>query len=123
MLTIKQPISHLDTLLLETSTQGVPLEDILQHCKEGDKLECVRGSKYFTVSRNYGVERSRGVLCIPDNEGELVRSCKSPTFIKIDSTTKDRHDTWGIGKAYKAPKKEWQTDVMNVDLTKKIWEW
>tara|TARA_R110002074_G_scaffold195878_8_gene362484 strand:+ start:164 stop:385 length:222 start_codon:yes stop_codon:yes gene_type:complete len=37
--------------------------------------------------------------------------------------SKDEHDTWGIGKQYKAPKKEWQPDVMDVDLTKKIWEW
>lgn len=43
-------------------------------------------------------------------------------FIKKDVQTKDEHDSWGIGKTYTAPKKEWQPDTLDVDLTKKIWE-
>ena len=104
--------------------KGDKLRDILPRCKEGDLLECVKGSEYFTASRNYRTVNRNGTLFIEDDEGDLVYNSLKSTFIKVDKQpAKDEHDTWGIGKQYKAPKKEWQPDVMDVDLTKKIWEW
>lgn len=106
------------------------LQDILTACNEGDEVECVRSTIFdFEIGNYYCVKiDDRGEKYILD-EGNNQRYKTSHTlFIKKDvqtncTQTKDEQDSWGIGKSYSAPKKEWQPDVMDVDLTKKIREW
>ena len=103
------------------------LQDVLQDCKEGDLLECADGylSPVFTTGRKYRVKNCMYGLYVSSDDGNFRRSSLVP-FVLADKKPKqaeEEHDTWGIGKQYKAPKKEWQPDVMDVDLTKKIWEW
>jgi len=108
------------------TSQGERLHEILAHCKEGDVLVCVTSHvHYYTEGRVYQVitDPKEETLVILDNDRDYQCSSVRVLFIKKDVQVKEEHDTWGIGKQYKAPKKEWQPDVMDVDLTKKIWEW
>ena len=120
---------------VNTQQQQGHLHDILTACKEGDMLECV-DSKVgdFAVGTNYYVRATfNGVKYIVDDDGTHRTTFTKALFIKLDvqsncTQTKDEHamnqnDSWGIGKSYDAPKKEWQPDVLDVDLSKKIWEW
>ena len=109
--------------------QGQKLQDILPHCKDGDVLECVYTPvDVFDEGVAYPVLKTTdGTLYILSNEGNPWFSTTDILFIKSGTITNsedvDQHDSWGIGKSYTAPKKEWQPDTLDVDLTKKIWEW
>ncbi|QGT52228.1 hypothetical protein [Vibrio phage MZH0603] len=110
--------------------QGQKLQDILPHCKEGDVLECVYTPvDVFDESGTYPVlKNTDGTLHILSNVGNPWSNTSDSLFIKsgfitTNSEDVDEHDSWGIGKSYTAPKKEWQPDTLDVDLTKKIWEW
>lgn len=110
--------------------QGQKLQYILPTCKTGDVLECVYApQRNFTLGKSYIVSSN---LYIVNNAGSKYKYTVEALFVKKDvqsncTQTKvehdmNQHDSWGIGKSYNAPKKEWKPDVLDVDLTKKLRE-
>lgn len=116
-LNVPQPVS-----------QGVRLQYILARCREGDLLECtyVPPNTAFTTNCRYRVKLYSALLCIEADDGDVTKTSSALFVLATGQPAKeeqDEHDTWSIGKQCKVPKKEWQPDVMDVDLTKKIKEW
>ena len=115
---------------VQQQLQGQRLQDILPQCKNGDVLECVStDDNCYTLGEKYVVYDGN-----IENDALKIAFTSSSLFIKYDpyveaaiekleEQTEYEHDSWGIGKSYSAPKKEWQPDTLDVDLTKKIWEW
>lgn len=111
---------------VQQQLQGQRLQDILPQCKNGDVLECVStDSNCYTLGEKYVVYDGN-----IENDVFKVVFTSSSLFIGYDpgveaaiEKLEDEHDSWGIGKSYSTPKKEWQPDTLDVDLTKKIWEW
>lgn len=107
-----------------------------QGLQEGDEVECTYSDDNdFTEGCTYPVVKHTGrKLAIASNNDYPCRFCAGVNIKPVSVTAQqqlppqiapkkgydpdvdanvDQHDSWGIGKSYTVPKKEWQPDTMN----------
>ena len=121
--------SSIFALLTQAHIQAQPpqyrLEAALDKCNAGDVIKCSHAASIrYSEGAEYLIKLdAHGAKCIVNDKGEeAYHSLSKFVIVSQHNTSADEQDTWGIGREYRAPRKEWTPDVPDpsVDLMKSI---